>query len=324
MNSYSAVFLVSLSVAACGAWFMFRFACRFGLIDVPNDRSSHSLPTPRGGGLGILVSFIVSSVALRIPLLFWLPAFVLSLVSFFDDRLGLSPKTRLFFQFAASTVVVISICSSLPATLLVKVLLIIILPVFIVGTANFYNFMDGIHGIAAMTGLTGFALLAYFASLKGLYVESLHLLGISAACLGFLPFNFPSARVFMGDVGSILLGFVFAASVIALSTSLIEFLALSGCLFPFYADSLSTLFVRWRNGERLFQAHRRHLYQIMANQLRIPHWKISTGYFLLQSLTGFICIRLANSSGFLILFLGGLFIVWCSLMYWARANWEHS
>jgi len=84
--------IISVSLGSFGAWFMSRFAYRFGLLDLPNDRSSHNLPTPRGGGVGILAAYIVTSLLLGLPLLHWLPAGFLAVVSFFDDKLDLSPR----------------------------------------------------------------------------------------------------------------------------------------------------------------------------------------------------------------------------------------
>src|SRR4030065_2467558 len=99
--------------------------------------------------------------------------------------------------------------------------------IFITATTNFYNFMDGINGIAGLTGLIGFGLMAYFAYFMlndyDLFLMSMIL---ATGCIGFLPFNFPRARVFMGDVGSIFLGFVFASFVVKLSTSINIFLCL--------------------------------------------------------------------------------------------------
>jgi Fuc2NAc and GlcNAc transferase len=150
----------------------------------------------------------------------------------------------------------------------------------------------------------------------------LQLIAVSAACLGFLPFNVPRARVFMGDVGSVLLGFVFASYALFLAQSPMEFLALAGCLFPFYSDTLITLFVRWRSGEKLSQAHRRHLYQILANQRQIPHWKISTGYSLIQAFIGISAIQLVNSPWLLCTFLGVSFLLWSFCTQLARKQWE--
>ena len=91
-----------------------------------------------------------------------------------------------------------------------------------------------------------------------------------------------------------LLGFVFALLVVDLARSAGEFLALSSCLFPFYADGVTTLYVRWRDGEKLSQAHRRHLYQLLANQMKRPHWQVTLGYGLLQLLIGLLMLAVAR------------------------------
>ena len=286
----------SLFIGFLGAWFMSRYAYRFGLLDIPNDRSSHNLPTPRGGGLGILAAFVISSLLINLPLVIWLPAAILALVSFFDDKLDLTPKTRLIFQFAAALVVVgfaLIQNSEFNIQNLPLLVLVLALSIYVVGTANFYNFMDGINGIAGITGAVGFALLGLFAQF---YTSSptagLSAFCISVACIGFLPFNVPRARVFMGDVGSILLGFVFASYVVILSRGLTDFLVLAGFLSTFYADALTTLYVRKTGGERLSQAHRRHLYQLFANQKKVPHWKVSVCYGSIQAIIGLVLLSL--------------------------------
>jgi Fuc2NAc and GlcNAc transferase len=112
----------------------------------------------------------------------------------------------------------------------------------------------------------------------------------------------PKARVFMGDVGSILLGFVFAGMVVWLSKSLLDFICLAAFLFPFYADELTTMGVRIRDGENLLRPHRRHLYQLLANEKGISHWKVSLSYCLLQLSVG-CSILLLKSYGILPVFL---------------------
>ena len=294
------LFVTSLSLGLVGAWFMSRFAYRFGLLDIPNDRSSHNLPTPRGGGVGILAAFVVSSVWLGLPLLLWLPAVVLAVVSFFDDKLDLSPRTRLIFQFAAALIIsgyALGVPESLsiqnPTSIIQNSTLLLFCSIVIVGTANFYNFMDGINGIAAITGAVGFCLLGSFALFfAGQPNLAYAAIAMAAACVGFLPFNIPKARVFMGDVGSILLGFVFAGYVVLLTRTAADFLVLAGFLSTFYADALTTLYVRKRDGERLSQAHRRHLYQLYANQQQVTHWKVSVCYGLVQATVGLSLLAL--------------------------------
>jgi Fuc2NAc and GlcNAc transferase len=167
------------------------------------------------------------------------------------------------------------------------------LAIYIAGTANFYNFMDGINGIAGLTGIIAFGQLAFYANVilgKPDHFLIQTSLAIVCACIGFLPFNFPQARVFMGDVGSILLGFLFAVSVVVLSESWLDFICLNSFLFTFYADELTTMIVRVRAGANLLQAHRRHIYQILVNQKKIPHWKITILYAVVQLLIGGSCI----------------------------------
>lgn len=265
---------------------MSRYAFSLGIVDLPNKRSSHSSPTPSGGGVGLLLTFFVVSVLFTsVPMSLWLPATFLAMVSVFDDRLDFSPGVRLFFQFgAAATVVFSAVFNELS---FISLICIPFWLIFIVGTANFYNFMDGINGIAGITGVVAFGLVAVFIKLSEADSTLFFLsLAMSAACVGFLPFNLPKARVFMGDVGSILLGFVFAGIAFTLSSDLGSFLCLVAFMFPFYADAITTLFVRWRDGEKLSQAHRRHLYQVLANEFVLPHWLISCCYCLVQLVVG--------------------------------------
>ncbi|MFC1578381.1 UDP-N-acetylmuramyl pentapeptide phosphotransferase, partial [Thermodesulfobacteriota bacterium] len=187
------------------------------------------------------------------------------MISFVGDRYHLAPIIRLLFQFAAGFIFLFGLWNGHPLSS-AGYLIIIPLSIYIVGTTNYFNFMDGINGIAGITGLVGFGLLAVFAHGKGsgsgLWVFSMSL---SIGCAAFLPFNLPKAKVFLGDVGSILLGFAFAAMVIMLADSVIEFLCLSLFLFPFYADEITTELIRLKDGQKLWTPHRRHLYQILAN-----------------------------------------------------------
>lgn len=273
-----------------GAWFMSRYAYKLELLDLPNERSSHSKPTPRGGGIGILAAFTLSSVFLEVSISIWLPASILAAISFFDDRMGLSPKVRLIAQFVAAVLVVEGIVAA-DKSFMFRFLQIFFWSFFIVATTNFFNFMDGINGIAGITGAIGFLLVSYFGYLNGASQVAIILsCCLASACLGFLPFNLPIAKVFLGDIGSVLLGFAFSIMVIWLSKCFADFICLITFMFPFYADSLTTLFIRLRNGEKLTQAHRRHLYQVLANEFAHPHWKVSIGYGGVQFLSGLLMI----------------------------------
>jgi Fuc2NAc and GlcNAc transferase len=165
--------------------------------------------------------------------------------------------------------------------------------VFVVATANVYNFMDGINGIAAISGLVAFALLAVSGWLRGEPSSWVLLAAVLAAsCAGFLPFNFPRARVFMGDVGSVLLGFAFALFAVAWSRDLADLVMFGLFLFPFYADELVSLPPRLRSGDSLTRPHRRHVYQILVNQMARPHWQIAILYAIVQAAVALTAIAI--------------------------------
>ena len=119
----------------------------------------------------------------------------------------------------------------------------------------------------------------------------------------------PKARVFMGDVGSVLLGFVFAGLVVGLTRSMNDFVVLCSFLFPFYTDELITEYVRLRDRENLLTPHRRHVYQLLANEMGIAHWKVSVGYGALQAAVGVGALVVRGyGEGILVGYLGACFV----------------
>ncbi|KAF5048287.1 Undecaprenyl-phosphate alpha-N-acetylglucosaminyl 1-phosphate transferase [anaerobic digester metagenome] len=256
-----------------------RLLAHGGFLDMPGERSSHVRPTPKGGGVGIVLTFTAVAVARDVPMHLWLPLCALAALSFANDLRGIAPDRRLAAQVLAAAVALGgawwfgSIAWSglllLPAVL------------FVVGTTNCFNFMDGINGIAGICGVTALSgLIAY-----GVMVDAQLLLPVAAVIggvIGFLPFNMPRARLFMGDAGSIFLGFLFAVTVCISSRSWTEYFVLASFLYPFYADEAVTMAERIWRGESLMQPHRRHLYQFLANELGVAHWKVSAGYGLVQ------------------------------------------
>jgi Fuc2NAc and GlcNAc transferase len=292
------LYLISFLLGGAGAWIVSKWGIKLSLFDRPNLRSSHKTVTPKGGGIGILAAFFVCSITLSIPKSFWVPAVLLSLFSLWGDRSEIRPKIRLLFQFVAGTILLIGILME-KQNGVASYALMPLLIIFVVGTANFYNFMDGINGISGITGIIGFGLTAFYALN---YENNSHLstlaICMSISCVGFLPFNVPKAKVFMGDVGSILLGFVFSGMVVYLSKNVLDFICLMSFLFLFYADEFTTMMVRLKDGEHLTKAHRRHLYQLLANECEIPHWKVSLGYGLFQLLIG-ISVILLKKIGFI-------------------------
>jgi len=256
-----------------------RLLAHGGFLDMPGERSSHVRPTPKGGGVGMVLAFAAVAVARDVPMHLWLPLCALAALSFANDLRGIAPDRRLAAQVLAAAVTLGgawwfgSIAWSgillLPAVL------------FVVGTTNCFNFMDGINGIAGICGVTALSgLIAY-----GVMIDAQLLLPVAAVIggvIGFLPFNMPRARLFMGDAGSIFLGFLFAVTICISSRSWTEFFVLASFLYPFYADEAVTMAERIWRGESLMQPHRRHLYQFLANELGVAHWKVSAGYGLVQ------------------------------------------
>jgi UDP-N-acetylmuramyl pentapeptide phosphotransferase/UDP-N-acetylglucosamine-1-phosphate transferase len=314
------LYILCFIISACGALFMSRFGSALGFIDHPNERSSHSGLITKAGAVGILTSFIWAAARLNISVFFYLPVSSIAIIGLLSDRRELSPKSRLILQFICAFVLIAAIYSVVSGGF-VWVVLTICFAIFIVGTANIYNFMDGINGIAAITGIVGFGLLSVFAfTMSGSTMVGTLALCVAFSCLGFLPFNFPKARVFMGDVGSILLGFLFAGIVVWLSRGILDFICLASFMFPFYADELTTMYLRIRNGEDLTKPHRKHLYQIFANELSVPHWKVSVMYGVAQLVIGVSALLLRPFGVIMVLTLGAYFIVFCLVSFSVRRS----
>ncbi len=280
---------ISIILGALGALLVSQYGPAFGFMDVANARSSHLTNTPRAGGIGIFIAFLISGFFWfnNIPLVILIS--IAGLLGLAEDRFSLPSKLRLGAQLILATFIVIQIFG-IPS-LIEGFSLFLLWIIFITGTTNFYNFMDGIDGIAGLTGVVNFMLFSIFSHyfLKDSTITLLSI-ALSSACLGFLIFNFPRAKVFMGDVGSILLGFTSASLVVVASSNINIFFCLIMFLCTFYADAMVTLYYRWRRKENLMQAHRSHLYQYLSNELGIPHWKVSLGYAIFQILFGLLAI----------------------------------
>ena len=305
------LFLLCIVLGTFGAWLVIYLSPSMRLIDFPNARSSHCTPTPKGGGIGILSVFIISAIVTGISKAFWIPISALAILAFWGDRVELSPKLRLFCQLFLAMVLIVWMVPYSSDDRSWYLLWMIFGTVYIVGTANFYNFMDGINGIAGITGVTGFSLLAAYLSSYDEQAPRTIAICISLGCLGFLPLNIPKAKIFMGDIGSILLGSVFASLTLLFSKALLDFLCMSSFLFPIYADELITMFIRLKDGENLTHPHRRHIYQLLANEKGIPHWKVSVGFGLVQLVIG-VSVILIKPHGVLPVF---TFLILCFIIF---------
>lgn len=308
--------LLSIFAGWLSALLIARYGYLLGLIDKPNHRSSHSVDTPKGGGLGILLVFAASAIATRSSWALWLPALILSLVSLYGDKFNLSQKLRLVVQLVCASLLVcfaartnyynISVSAGVPVFVIIPLLVLMI-----TATANYYNFMDGINGIAGITGVIAFLCFASISRDLGMSNISVICFMVAGACIGFLILNM-TGKVFMGDGGSILLGFLFAGTAILLSNSVLDIFCYFAFILPFYADELITIIVRLKKRQSLFSPHRGHLCQLLANELKIAHWKVSLSYALFQALIIFSVERLRRygllwivllETGFFLIFL---------------------
>jgi len=235
------------------------------LLDIPNERSSHTTPTPRGGGLAIVITFYGALLYFLIeqkidPELFWglMSAVPIVLVSLVDDVVSLHAKTRLAVQSIAALLALYALRDHLVLDFYLFRLegyaTVPILFLAIIWLTNLYNFLDGIDGYAGAEAV-------FVAWGSYLFFPSELLLVLGFSVLGFLLFNWQKASIFMGDVGSAFLGFVFAVFAIYFSDkpgALWIWLVLLGL---FWFDATLTLYRRYKRGEKLLKAHKNHAYQ---------------------------------------------------------------
>lgn len=234
------------------------------VVDVPNYRSSHSVITPRGGGLAVIAGLIAGAVVGHAPYALWgflALALLGASVGLADDVRGLPVRLRLTAQAILSALLVLAVqFSDSPLGWGMAVVTI----VGVVGYVNAFNFMDGINGISAFIGITvgvWFVISGYQIDDRVLVLGGFILLG---SCLGFLPWNVPGARIFLGDVGSYGLGFLIAALAVRGLASGQSLLEAAAPLTIYLADTSATLVRRMRRGDSWREPHREHVYQLLC------------------------------------------------------------
>jgi len=261
-------------------WAVRRYALASNLIDVPNDRSSHAVATPRGGGLAIVVAIAAALAALyvdgSIPVRHLIPWLLgggaISLVGFIDDRRGLKASVR-FAVHATAGLLLIGLTGvgaiPWPAGVVgAGWLTLFVAWVGILWSINLFNFMDGTDGLASSEAMYIFLAAASIRWWTGLHDGVAILMAACAAgSAGFLFWNWPPAKIFMGDVGSGFLGFAIAACATlassASSLTIWTWVVLGG---TFAADATVTLAVRAIHGEKVYEAHRGHVYQRLSRR----------------------------------------------------------
>lgn len=281
----------------------FRIADKYNIIDKPNHRSSHTQITLRGGGIIFPIAFLLFLgwifyqyevnpnfeyiIFPKTYIIFGIGLLSLSAISFLDDILDLSSKLRLAFHFLAVTLLIyfLGLFSS------DKIWFIPIVYVFVIGILNAYNFMDGINGITGIYTLVALITFWYINKNLALFVDENFIIYPILASLVFLFFNFrKKAKCFAGDVGSMsiaiwLLALLGLAIIKTQNYQYLLFLSVYGI------EVVSTIVQRLKLGENIFEAHRHHLYQLLANQMKWSHLTVSTLYGVLQLAINFIIIK---------------------------------
>ena len=296
---YFAVFLVLFVLELI----YFKIADRFNIIDKPNHRSAHTEITLRGGGIvfpiAFMLFFIISTWGklVHLPLhdqaaenqnelLFGIGLLLLCTISFLDDLYDLSSKIRIVFHIIS----VSFLLAFLNAFVLLPIWAIPILYILIIGILNAYNFMDGINGITGLYSLVALLSLLYVNQNMVSFVDRDFIIYPVLACLVFLFFNFrKKAKCFMGDIGSMGIAFWVVALIglLMMKTGEIKwilFLAVYG------VEVIFTILERLKLKENIFEAHRRHLYQLLANEKKISHLKISALYAAVQLIVNAVVI----------------------------------
>jgi Fuc2NAc and GlcNAc transferase len=293
--------LTAFAVALVGVGCVLLYTRQTGLLDVPNHRSSHSVPTPRGGGIALIVAVVFvggyeiwhSNVAPSPTLVFLVAAIgTLALVGWIDDRGSTRVGIRLMAHVLCGLAVAVLVANTMPLPLPLGIAWLAWWIFWTVASINIVNFMDGIDGMVATQGIVYGVFL--FALLPASSAGSRYGLILAAACLGFLVWNWPPARMFMGDVGSGPLGLLFViggALAVVVAPAPLVFLP----LFPLFLDALVTVVIRFRHGEKLTHAHRSHLYQRLANG-GYGHARVTLIYALAATIGAVIALLVKDAS----------------------------
>ena len=278
-------------VAGVGTGLARRYALRRGLVDAPGERRSHLLPTPRGGGVAVVVAWLpaLAGWAWAAPgaavaaTLVATGTLLVAAVGWIDDHRPLSPWLRLAVHALAAALLAAAAWSLAGDALLA-------LAAFVLGMVlvNAWNFMDGIDGLAASQAVIVAA--AYGAVAGG--AAGLVGLALAAACAGFLPWNFPRARIFLGDVGSGALGHALAALAVLAAAARPEPAGWPLLLLPPLAmlvDTALTLLRRMVRGERWWTPHVSHAYQRLARRAG-RHWPVTAAYAVFTAVLSVVAV----------------------------------
>ena len=297
------------------AW-MLRAQDRLPL-DAPNQRSLHVRPVPRMGGIAMMAGVFSGFAILQTPLVVVLPAVVLVVLSHFDDARGLPISVRLGVQFAAAAGFAYGALPGLALPLLAPIV------VGIMWVTNLYNFMDGSDGLAGGMTVFGFSFLGTGAWMSGDDALLIECAIVAAAGAAFLPFNFPPARLFMGDAGSVPIGFL--AAVLSLAgwrDGDWPFWFPVAVFSPFIVDATVTLLKRAGARERIWEAHNKHYYQRLV-RMGWGHGRTALAEYALMLACGTAALWALREPLYLQLSaLLGLVALHAALALWVDSAWR--
>jgi UDP-N-acetylmuramyl pentapeptide phosphotransferase/UDP-N-acetylglucosamine-1-phosphate transferase len=263
----------------------FRVAKRLGIIDKPNDRSSHIEPTLRGGGILFPIMYILVGVwslyfgEQSITIWFLLGILLIAAISFWDDVSELSPTFRVLVHLIA-----VGLLLWQTGIFHFDIFAILIAIILIIGSINAYNFMDGINGITALYSMVVVGSLHYL-------LPEMKLQYLLVSLLVFALFNVRKKAVcFSGDVGSITLAYIIAFCIgkLIVQTQEIKWIFLLGI---YGIDSIITILYRLKRKENIFKPHRTHLYQYLANDFGMSHISVSLIYAVAQCILSYLVIN---------------------------------
>lgn len=307
------LYIVFFFVLLLAELFYFKIADRFNIIDKPNLRSSHTQITLRGGGIlfpiGVVLGFGMGYVSGALALAILLVA----VVSFVDDIRPLSQLPRLLAHVLAIGLVLYDL-----EIVVLGWWWLPVVTILLIGWTNAFNFMDGINGITVLYALVSLVAFRYAPTLAG-DIPMLELMGL--ACLVFAFFNLRKrAKTFAGDVGSVTMALFLGYYMVKLISTTQEIGYL--LFFAVYGiDAVLTIFNRLRKKENILEAHRSHLYQYLANEKRLPHVGVASGYALVQLgvnlLTVYLLEKQLMTIGVFVLMLGVMTGVYLGVRYWA-------
>ena len=279
---------ISIIISFLLTGFIYKYYKKHNFIDIPEGRNLHDQPVVTGGGISIVILNIFGLIYYNISIIFIIPIILISILGFIDDKINLSPLIRILVHFLCSYFIIIWI-DGFPIldfglfiidNIYIRNILGII---FISWFINLYNFMDGSDGLATLESI--------FISLSLLVIINLLLINLvqnsslfiyplllinSGACMGFLFLNYPNARIFMGDQGSVFLGlYLISISLYIVNSSIISIWTILILYGLFFIDATITLFRRFLYGKKWYRPHRSHLYQrfIISKQRNLSRRK---------------------------------------------------